>query len=136
MSAGVLPNPNGSEVGAETCQRTLPIFDGRMRYDLALSFKRIEDVSNERGYSGPAAVCAVTFKPVSGYHPERFAIRYLRENRDMELWLAPVAGTRFVAIYRISVPTMVGTAMLEATRFVSIPKPTKTGATNVNLAAQ
>ena len=29
----------------ETCQRTLPIFDGRQRYDLQLDFKRLDKVT-------------------------------------------------------------------------------------------
>ena len=135
MTAGVLPNPSSPGIGPDACQRNLPIFDGRMRYDLNLTFKRIEQINIEKGYQGPAVVCAVAYRPVSGHHPERFAIRYLRDNRDMEMWLAPVAGTRFVAIYRVVVPTMVGTAMLEATRFVSLPKPIKTGGANATLAA-
>jgi hypothetical protein len=129
MTAGVLPNPSSPGIGAEACQRTLPIFDGRMRYDLALSFKRMDQAEMENGYRGPAAVCAVTYRPVSGHHPERFAIRYLRDNRDMEMWLIPITGTRFVAIYRVIIPTMVGTAMLEATRFVSMPRPMKANVT-------
>jgi hypothetical protein len=133
MTAGVLPNPSSPGIGPDACQRNLPIFDGRMRYDLNLTFKRMEQIQAEKGYQGPAVVCAVNYRPVSGHHPERFAIRYLRDNRDMEMWLAPVAGTRFVAIYRVIVPTLVGTAVLEATRFVSLPRPIKTGGTSASV---
>jgi hypothetical protein len=35
----------------------------------------------------------------------------------MEIWFAPIAGTRVVAVIRISVPTTFGTAALAATRF-------------------
>ena len=127
ISAGIIPRA-GSGVGPEVCQRTHPIFDGRMRFDLALSFKRMETVQTERGYAGPAVVCAVIYKPIGGYEKERYAIKYLRENRDMELWFAPVNGTRFLAVYRISLPTALGPAVLQATRFQSTPQPTRTGA--------
>ena len=36
----------------------------------------------------------------------------------MEVWLAPVTGTRIVVPFRISVPTPVGDAIVEATQFV------------------
>jgi len=32
----------------ETCQRTLPIFDGRQRYDLQLEFKRLDKVHGQQ----------------------------------------------------------------------------------------
>ena len=37
---------------AETCQRSIAIFDGRMRYDLRLAFKRMDKVKAEKGYQG------------------------------------------------------------------------------------
>src|SRR3954470_9917893 len=33
---------NGNPVGPQACQRTTPIFDGRMRYNLQFAFKRME----------------------------------------------------------------------------------------------
>jgi len=39
MSAGLMRVPgNGDPVSPEACRRTLPAFDGRMRFDLQLSF--------------------------------------------------------------------------------------------------
>ena len=53
-------------------------------------------------------VCAVYFAPVAGYVPDRAAIKYLIEQRDMEVWLAPIAGTRVLVPFRVSVPTPLG----------------------------
>lgn len=128
FSAGMLPRAGADGVGPEACQRTVAVFDGRMRFDLALSFKRIERVKSERGYEGPAVVCAVSYNPVGGHEKERFAVKFLRESRDLELWFAPIAGTRFLAVYRISIPTMLGAAVLQATRFVATAKATRAGA--------
>jgi hypothetical protein len=47
------------------------VFDGRMRYDLKLDFKRMETVKAEKGYRGPVVVCALYFTPVAGYIPDR-----------------------------------------------------------------
>jgi hypothetical protein len=47
----------------------------------------------------------------------------------MEVWLAPVAGTRVLVPYRVSVPTPLGPAVLQATQFVSVPQPARASAT-------
>jgi Protein of unknown function (DUF3108) len=130
ISAGMIPAAGANGVGPEACQRTLPVFDGRQRYDLALAFKRMDKVKAERGYDGPVVVCAVTYRPLGGHDPERQAIKFLRESRDLEMWFAPIAGTRFLGVYRIVVPTLLGNAVLNATRFVSTPRSSRAGAAN------
>jgi len=120
MSAWLMPVPgNGDTVKPDACRRTLAVFDGRGRFDLALSFKRMERVKSERGYEGPVVVCAVQYVPIAGHRPNRAAVKYLMAQRDIEVALAPVAGTRIVVPYRISVPTALGPAVLEATQFVT-----------------
>jgi len=120
----------GETLVPQACQRTLSIFDGRMRYDLRLAFKRFERVSSQNGYQGLAVVCAVEFAPIAGHIPQRYAIRYLSETRDMELWLAPIAGTRLLAPYRASIPTPLGEGVMEATQFLSIAQPGKASSRN------
>ena len=120
MSASLLAMPgNGNPLAAEACQRKLPIFDGRLRYDLQFAFKRMDTVKAEKGYSGPVVVCAVYFTPVGGYIPSRATIRYIAKQRDMEIWLAPIAGTRVLVPFRAQGPTPIGEAVMEATQFVS-----------------
>ena len=129
MTASLLATPgNGNPLSAEACQRTMPIFDGRLRYDLKLAFKRMETVKAEKGYSGPVVVCAVYFTPVSGYIPSRATIRYLSKQRDMEIWLAPIAGTRMLVPFRAQGPTPIGEAVMEATEFVSVVTSTHASA--------
>ena len=113
----------GEPVSPEACRNTSSLFDGRMRYDLKLDFKRIESVKSEKGYRGPVVVCAVYFVPIAGYIPDRSAIKYLQAQRNMEVWFAPIAGTRVLAPYRVTVPTPLGVAMLEATQFVTTATP-------------
>jgi uncharacterized protein DUF3108 len=134
MSAWLMPVAgNGDPVKPEACQRTLPVFDGRGRFDLALAYKRMERVKSEKGYDGPVVVCSVRFQPISGHRPARSAIKYLVAQRDIEVALAPVAGTRVLVPYRITVPTALGAAVLEATEFlngahVARPAPATTNA--------
>jgi len=120
MSAWLMPVAgNGDPLKPDACHRTLPVFDGRGRYDLILAFKRMDRVTSERGYSGPVVVCSVQYLPISGHRPDRAAIKFLMAQRDIEVALAPVAGTRIVVPYRIAVPTTLGWAVLEATDFVT-----------------
>ena len=126
MTASLVRVPgSGDTLVPQACQRTLAIFDGRMRYDLQLSFKRLDRVSTERGYQGVTVVCAVRFSPIAGYIPDRAAIKYLIQLRDIELSLAPIAGTRVMVPYRVSVPTPLGIGIMQATQFVSLPYPGK-----------
>lgn len=116
---------NGDPLAPEVCGRQFAIFDGRLRYDLNFAFKRIDKVKADKGYAGPVVVCSVYFSPIAGHIPDRPAIKYLTKLREMEVWLAPVAGTRMLVPFRFSMPTPLGTGVLEATEFVSIPSPTK-----------
>jgi Protein of unknown function (DUF3108) len=110
---------NGDPVSPLACARKVAVFDGRVRYDLRSEFKRIERVKAERGYQGPAVVCAVYFEPISGYVPDRAVIKYLVALRDAEVWLAPIAGTRVLVPFRFSMPTPLGLGVLQATQFVA-----------------
>jgi hypothetical protein len=129
MTASLMRTPgNADPMTAETCQRSAAIFDGRMRYDLKLAYKRLDKVKAEKGYQGPVVVCSVSFTPLAGHIPSRAVIKYLTSMQDAEVWLAPVAGTRIVVPFRISVPTPLGDAVIEATQFMVTPRVTPTSA--------
>jgi hypothetical protein len=119
---------SGEVLSPEACNRKVSLFDGRLRYDLKLAYKRMDTVKAGKGYEGPAAVCAIYFVPLAGYIPDRKAIKYLIAQRDMEVWLVPIAGTRFVVPYRLAIPTPLGLGVLEATKFVATPQPTRASA--------
>jgi len=110
----------GDIFGPAACDRTLPIFDGHQRFNIVLRFRRVENVGAEVGYQGPAVVCNAAYQPVAGHRPGRYAIRYLQEQKDIEIWLAPIAGTRVLAPFRVSVPTMLGSLVIEAKRFETV----------------
>ncbi len=104
----------GDMLSAAACARSVPVFDGRQRYDLVLSYQRTETVKVP-GYAGSAVVCSVRYQPVAGHRPTRYTVKYMAENKDIYVWLVPIAGTRLMAPFRVSVATMIGTALLEAT---------------------
>jgi len=123
----------GDPVSPEACGRTISVFDGRLRYDLYSAFKRMETVKADKGYQGPVVVCAIYFKPISGYVPTRFAIKYLADLRDAEVWLAPIDGTRVLVPFRFFLPTPLGPGVVQATQFISVAKPPRAAA---NVKAQ
>ncbi|MDF3812121.1 DUF3108 domain-containing protein [Rhodopseudomonas sp. BAL398] len=124
MTGSFLRVPGTADpISADACRASTPIFDGRMRYDLKFEFKRIETVKAEKGYHGPAVVCALYFAPISGYIADRTAIKYLIRQRDMEVWLVPIAGTRVLVPFKIKIPTPLGNAVLEATQFNTQASP-------------
>jgi hypothetical protein len=130
MTGSMLRVPGTSDVmNPDSCRTGAGIFDGRLRYDLKLDFKRMEIVKAEKGYHGQALVCAVYFTPVAGYIPDRPIIKYLAAQRNIEIAFVPIAGTRVLAPFRMTIPTPFGQAMLEATQFVTSATPPRVAKT-------
>lgn len=130
MTASLVRVPGtGDPLSPEACHGSAPVFDGRMRYELKLDFKRMETVKAEKGYRGPVVVCALYFVPVAGYIPDRPVIKYLAAQRNIEIAFAPVAGTRIVVPFWLKVPTPLGPAMLEATSFITTAQPPRVAKT-------
>jgi hypothetical protein len=117
IGAFVVTVPAGDPlVGPAACNRTVPVFDGYTRFDVRLAYVGERRVK-ARGYSGPVAVCAVRYVPIAGHRPDRPATKFMADNKDIELWLAPVQSARVLLPYRVSVMTMIGATVIEATEF-------------------
>jgi hypothetical protein len=106
-------NPNGD---INVCNHTLPVIDGRARFDLVVTPKRVTRVKRTTpgGYGGPAVVCAVKFIPIAGHQPDNPGIRLMAQSNEIEVWLIPVRNTNMYVPYRIVLPTPAGygTAMV------------------------
>jgi hypothetical protein len=121
VSALVMNVPAGQPLsGPAACDRRIPVFDGFARYDVKLSYLRSQDVQ-VRGYSGPVAVCAARYVPIAGHRPAAKATQYMSDNRQMEVWLAPVERAHAVVPLRISIMTMAGMLLVEGTEFTILP---------------
>ena len=103
----------GDPLDPSTCNRTIPVFDGAARFNVVLSFAEKKRVKKP-GYEGPVLVCHVRYVPVAGHRALRPATKFMQENRDMQVWLAPVAGTRVVLPIRIAIMSMYGMSLVEA----------------------
>lgn len=91
------------------CDQNVPVFDGRQRFDLVLSFKRMVKVT-EPAYTGPAVVCRVKYVPVSGHITGDKGTALLAASGDIEAWLVPVPNSAMYVPYYIQVPTFGGYA--------------------------
>jgi hypothetical protein len=117
VGAFVIPVPGAEPlVGPVACNRSIPVFDGYTRFDVRLAYVGQRRVATT-GYAGPVAVCAVRYVPIAGHRPDRPGTKFMAENKNMELWLAPMESARVLLPYRISVRTMIGTAVIEASDF-------------------
>jgi hypothetical protein len=120
LTAWLIPAGAGDGLARAACERTLPIFDGQRRFDLKLTFRRVDKVKADKGYQGPAVVCAVTFQPIAGHRASSTLVKFLTNGRDIELWLAPVTGTGFLAPFRISIASMLGNLVVQANEFQAL----------------
>lgn len=98
------------------CNRSLSIFDGQRRFDLMLSYKRMDRLKLERGYNGPALVCAVVLHPIAGYRTDSLLVKYVGGRQGLEIWFMPIEGTPIVLPGLLKMPTGVGTLEIEGQR--------------------
>lgn len=100
-------NPNGD---LKVCYQTVPVFDGRQRFNLVLTPKKAVTVKKNGpgSYAGPAVICRVKFIPIAGYQPDNPAIKLMSRSNEIEVWLIPVRRTQMYVPYRIVLPTPVG----------------------------
>lgn len=104
--------------GASACNRTVKVFDGWQRYDVKLFFKDSKHVNNGDGaYSGEIYVCGARYVPVAGHRPGRESVQYMADNKRLEVWLAPVDGTRVLVPYRILIGTQMGDLVIVSRDF-------------------
>jgi hypothetical protein len=102
LSMGNLANP---------CAQKLPIYDGKQRFDL---------VFTPKSRAGADHVCDVKLVPISGHKPGGGAGSVI--NGNIELVMRPVPNANVAIPYKVTVPTIVGTAELTSER-VDITMP-------------
>ncbi len=117
LSALMMPVKAGeASNGPAVCRRSIPVFDGYTRFNVDLGYTGTRQVAVQ-GYNGPVIVCNARYKPVAGHRPGRKATQFMIDNKDMEVWLVPLADGLTMVPYRIAVRTMVGMTVIEARKF-------------------
>lgn len=125
LSASILPyRLRNGQIGKDACRQTIPIFDGWTRFDVKLYFRRFAEVKTD-AYTGKAAVCGARWVPVAGHRPNKKTVVYLRENKQLETWLVPIAESGILVPYRISIMTKAGELLIRNKRLVVTGKGRK-----------
>jgi len=110
VSAFLWPVERATET---TCNRKFPLVDGRRRFDIALTFARLDNFATRDGsFASPVAVCTIHYRSVAGHRIGKPDHSILNA-KDSEVWMAPLGeGLAFPA--RIRLQSRVGRIMLEA----------------------
>jgi Protein of unknown function (DUF3108) len=120
-SALIMSIPEGQPlVGPAACNRTIPVYDGYVRFNVTLQYIGQKQVS-VAGYSGPVAVCAARYTPISGHSRDSKSTKFMAENRDIEAWLAPIPRAHVVFPLHVQLMTLAGLAEIDAVEFSVIP---------------
>jgi hypothetical protein len=109
----------------DPCDRRIPIFDGKERFDLLFSRKGEMRVTEQApsGQPGVAIVCRVRYLPIAG-HKIDSDTKFMAANDGIEVALRPVPSANVFVPYQISIPTMAGSATIVSKR-VEIVSPGK-----------
>ncbi|QFU15211.1 DUF3108 domain-containing protein [Microvirga thermotolerans] len=117
ISALLMPAvSSGSVRDAANCNRTIPVFDGAARFDVVLSYSETRQ-ADVPGYKGPVLVCKARYVPISGHRALRPSTKFMEENKDMSVWLVPLERQRLLVPLRVSVRTMIGVSVVEASKW-------------------
>jgi hypothetical protein len=98
----------------DRCEGAARIWDGRRRYDIAVTHLGDEDLVADRpwAYSGPAIGCALDFQRIGGFRHESLSGR-TQEEEDAErrtIWVAEIDPGQWVLV-RAEVETQYGTVV-------------------------
>lgn len=106
----IAAKPGLRPMDAKVCDRRLPIYDGKHRYDLQLSQKRVVQVkrANRGDMAGQAVVCKVKYTPIAGHKRHNKNLKFMAETEDIEAWLIRVPSTDIYLPYHLSIPTPYG----------------------------
>jgi hypothetical protein len=115
VSAFLWPAPGG--LTPEICARTLPLIDGKYRFDIDLAFARDETFSPDgTALSYPTIVCSMRYRQIAGHRIGRKGGNFMRADAPAEVWMA-AAGSGLVAPVHIELQSRVGRIMLRAKTF-------------------
>ena len=102
---------------AGPCDRKIPIFDGKARFDLVMSLKGEQRLDEKKPSGQPAnlVVCRVKYTPIAGHKPRDFNNPWVDYNA-IEIALRPIPSANLYVPYRVTIPTSIGSAVMRAER--------------------
>jgi len=102
---------------ANPCDRSIPVFDGRRRYDLKLTYDKEVSMS-PRGLGRPVKVvaCNIRYVPVAPTEKRKFT-EMLSKNDSMTVWLASFDDGQVYMPVRLQLRTPLGGAVMELKKY-------------------
>lgn len=116
VSAFLLP----VSAGDTPCPRTIPIFDGKRRFNLIFAHEGAKKIS-PRDTSTPdgwgraldTIVCTMRYEAISPPAKKRRFTNVMRRNNDMKIWFSAFDEGRVYLPVRFEIPTPIGAAVME-----------------------
>jgi hypothetical protein len=98
---------------AEPCDRRVPVFDGKQRYDIVFSPKRRAHIpASKSGVpSSIGYVCRAMYEPIAG-HRNNEASKSYAANRDAEVTLRKLPNSEVLIPHSVTIPTGWGTGSM------------------------
>ncbi len=123
MGAVIALSQGGSK---DPCAKKIPVFDGKARFDLVLSYKGRQKITEKTADGQPSelVVCKVKYQPVAGHKPKDFEKPWV-DYAGIEIAFRPVPSANLYVPYSIVVPTTIGSAVMSAEK-IDITTPSQT----------
>ena len=126
LSAALFVTLGSSASRDEPCGETVPVFDGKRRYNLNLTYVGTEDINLGRngGYNGEALRCRLQYERVAGFKPPKPG-RTRTPVPPIDIWLAPFHDGRLLVPVRMQADSDFGGAVVRATDLTVRTEPAK-----------
>jgi len=118
LSALFLPVKKNLDASSpDNCQRLMPVFDGRMRYNLKISRGNAKGAKLKmRSFDGPVVICRIKVEPIAGYSRQKTRRKNPGKNNEIEIWLTPMGTAGLLIPIKGRLPTPFGMAEISLVR--------------------
>lgn len=96
------------------CERSVPIFNGQERFDVDLEYRAIQPVAGGGRFADEVLVCTARYRAIAGHRTDKDEVK-TAEKMSVEVMLTPVPGSDILVPYRVTIPTPLGAAVVQAT---------------------
>lgn len=117
LSSLFLPiKKNLSAMAPENCNRVVPAFDGRVRYNLKFTAASPQRPMKKmpHGFKGPVLNCQIKMIPIAGHSKKKRPAKNFETRQKMQVWLTPVGTAGLLVPIKGLVPTPLGVAEIVA----------------------
>lgn len=121
----VLSTPRRTMPDPKICAQRIRVFDGKERFDIVLTFKKVSKLAlsgKNSSYSGRAYVCGAKYIAISGHKTDDELASFLKQEKDIEVWLVPELRANVYVPAYIRIPTPLGIATAKSEMFEINPQ--------------